>query len=56
MGRRLLAAAAILSCSALLPAQQRSVDDLFGDFTAEWVRRNPDQARQSRQLGNWVIG
>jgi hypothetical protein len=56
MGRRRLAAAAILSCSALLPAQQRSVDDFFSGFTAGWVRGNPDQARQSKQSGNRVIG
>jgi uncharacterized protein (DUF885 family) len=48
MARRLLTAAVILSCSALLPAQQRSVDDFFRDFTAEWVRGNPDQAAGTR--------
>src|ERR1700719_2272712 len=49
MARRLLTPAAILLCSALLPAQQqRSVDDFFRDFTAGWVRGNPDQAAGTR--------
>jgi uncharacterized protein (DUF885 family) len=49
MARRLLTATAILLCAALLPAQQqRSVDDFFRDFTAEWVRGNPDQAAGTR--------
>jgi len=49
MARRLLTATAILLCSALLPAQQqRSVDDFFRDFTAGWVRGNPDQATGTR--------
>jgi uncharacterized protein (DUF885 family) len=49
MARRLLTATAILLCSALLPAQQqRSVDDFFRDFTAGWVRGNPDQAAGTR--------
>jgi uncharacterized protein (DUF885 family) len=49
MARRLLTAIALLLCSALLPAQQqRSVDDFFRDFTAEWVRGNPDQATGTR--------
>jgi uncharacterized protein (DUF885 family) len=49
MARRLLTATAILLCAVLLPAQQqRSVDDFFRDFTAEWVRGNPDQAAGTR--------
>src|SRR5579862_2621491 len=49
MARRLLTAIALLLCSAVLPAQQqRSVDDFFSDFTAEWVRGNPDQATGTR--------
>src|SRR6202049_4127304 len=31
-----------------LPAQQRNIDDFFRDFTAEWVRGNPNQATASR--------
>jgi uncharacterized protein (DUF885 family) len=49
MARRLLTATAILLCSTLLPAQQqRSIDDFFRDFTAGWVRGNPDQAAGTR--------
>src|SRR5713226_6965198 len=49
MARRLLTATAILLCSALLPAQQQqSVNDFFRDFTAGWVRGNPDQAAGTR--------
>jgi uncharacterized protein (DUF885 family) len=49
MARRLLTATAILLCSALLTAQQqRSIDDFFRDFTAGWVRGNPDQAAGTR--------
>src|SRR5581483_3262950 len=31
-----------------LPAQQPNIDNFFRDFTAEWVRGNPDQATASR--------
>src|SRR5271169_1093128 len=31
-----------------LPAQQPNIDDFFRDFTAEWVRGNPNQATGSR--------
>jgi uncharacterized protein (DUF885 family) len=30
------------------PAQQRSIDDFFRDFTAEWIRANPNQATALR--------
>jgi uncharacterized protein (DUF885 family) len=33
---------------AALPAQQRSIEDFFRDFTAEWVRGNPNLAVTSR--------
>lgn len=33
---------------AALPAQQRSIEDFFRDFTAEWVRGNPNLAVASR--------
>jgi uncharacterized protein (DUF885 family) len=29
-------------------SQQKSIDDFFGDFTAEWIRTNPNQATSSR--------
>jgi uncharacterized protein (DUF885 family) len=55
MARRLLTATAILLCSALLPAQQqRTVDDFFRDFTAVWVRGNPDQATGTRYFTGQV--
>jgi len=31
-------------------ARTRTVDDFFRDFTAEWVRTNPDLARRTRYL------
>jgi uncharacterized protein (DUF885 family) len=31
-------------------ARARTVDDLFRDFTTEWVRTNPDLARRTRYL------
>jgi uncharacterized protein (DUF885 family) len=30
------------------PAQPRSIDDFFADFTAEWIRGNPNQAASAR--------
>ena len=44
----LLAWVFLLTTLASSHAQQRSIDDFFGDFTAEWVRMNPDQATQTR--------
>lgn len=50
--RLLVAATAILPLAAALSAQQRTpsgnIDDFFRDFTAEWVRGNPNQATASR--------
>ena len=50
---RLIATAiASLLLATGLPAQQRApaanIDDFFRDFTAEWVRSNPDQATRTR--------
>jgi uncharacterized protein (DUF885 family) len=36
----------LLACS--LPAQRRTIDDFFRDFTAEWVRGNPNLAASAR--------
>jgi uncharacterized protein (DUF885 family) len=33
---------------AMLPAQTRGIDDFFADFTAEWMRANPNQATGTR--------
>lgn len=33
-----------------LRSDSRTVDDFFQDFTAEWVRTNPDLARRTRYL------
>jgi uncharacterized protein (DUF885 family) len=42
-------AIALFLLSALaLPAQQRTIDDFFRDFTAEWVRGNPNAATSER--------
>src|ERR1700736_5342770 len=50
--RLLVAATAFLPFGAPLSPQQRSsstnIDDFFRDFTAEWVRGNPNQATASR--------
>jgi uncharacterized protein (DUF885 family) len=48
MGRMTLTAAAALLLTTALPAQPRSIDDFFRDFTAEWVRGNPNLATSSR--------
>lgn len=39
-----------LAVAQLAPAQQRnqSIDDFFRDFTADWVRNDPDLARRTR--------
>jgi uncharacterized protein (DUF885 family) len=42
------ACATALLLAATLPAQQPSIDDFFRDFTAEWVRSNPNLATSSR--------
>ncbi len=38
----------LLALSLLLPAQTRTVDAFFRDFTAEWMRLNPNSATSSR--------
>ncbi len=43
-----VAAAALLLLAPLLPAQQPNIDDFFRNFTAEWVRSNPNLATSSR--------
>ncbi|MBZ5610464.1 MAG: DUF885 family protein [Acidobacteriia bacterium] len=48
MTRTRLAVAAALLLAPTLSAQQRSIDDFFRDFTAEWVRGNPNLATSSR--------
>src|SRR5262245_34164644 len=40
--------ALVFSLVMLLAPQQRSIDDFFNDFTARWVRRNPNQAIAAR--------
>jgi uncharacterized protein (DUF885 family) len=42
------ACATALLLAATLAAQQPSIDDFFRDFTAEWVRSNPNLATSSR--------
>src|SRR6188768_1633396 len=44
----------LLFLALTLSAQQRSVDDFFRDFTAEWVRGNPDLATSSRYFKGLV--
>src|SRR5438067_2266049 len=41
-------AAAVLFLAYGAHAQQRSVDDFFRDFTADWIRGNPNLATSSR--------
>jgi len=41
-------AAALFLLAPLLPAQQPNIDDFFRNFTAEWVRGNPNLATSSR--------
>ena len=38
----------VLALAAAAPAQQRSLDEFFRDFTADWVRQNPNQAASTR--------
>src|SRR5258708_13848951 len=38
----------ILLSALALPAETRSIDDFFRDFTAEWVRGNPNLATGAR--------
>jgi uncharacterized protein (DUF885 family) len=41
-------AAAVVLATRPAPAQPRSIDDFFRDFTAEWMRGNPNQATATR--------
>src|SRR5262252_4617929 len=44
----LLVAFGVVGLSAQQPPPQRTVSDFFNDFTAEWIRGNPNQAASSR--------
>jgi uncharacterized protein (DUF885 family) len=47
--KRIPALALLMAATiATLPAQQRTVDDFFRDFTVEWIRGNPNQAASTR--------
>ena len=47
--RRWIVATVLCGASvALVPAQPRSILDFFSEFTAEWMRSNPDQATGAR--------
>jgi uncharacterized protein (DUF885 family) len=48
MARMTVTAAAALLLTSTLGTQQRNIDDFFRDFTAEWVRGNPNLATSSR--------
>ena len=48
MKRILAVAIAAGFITAVLPAQQRGIDGFFNEYTAEWVRANPDQATGTR--------
>ena len=48
MKRCFPAAIFVVLVTTLLPAQQRTINDFFTDFTAEWIRANPDQATGTR--------
>src|SRR5579863_1338024 len=43
-----VAAAAILLLAPLIPCQQPNIDDFFRNFTADWIRNNPNLATSSR--------
>jgi len=43
-----VAAAALLLLAPLVPAQQTNIDEFFRNFTADWVRGNPNLATSSR--------
>ena len=42
------ASAAVLLCLSAMPAQQRTIDEFFGEFTDDWVRYNPQLATRTR--------
>jgi len=44
----LLVALGVVSLSAQQPPPQRTVNDFFNEFTAEWIRANPNQAASTR--------
>jgi hypothetical protein len=44
----------LLILALTLSAQERNVDDFFRDFTAEWVRGNPDLATSARYFKGLV--
>jgi uncharacterized protein (DUF885 family) len=48
MKRPLLIALLLAGTAASVPAQQRSIDEFFATFTAEWLRLNPNQAASTR--------
>jgi len=45
---RVVTAIAAFVFVAILPAQQRTIDDFFRDFTDDWVRHNPNLATSNR--------
>jgi uncharacterized protein (DUF885 family) len=50
MGTRQIAGAVLFLSGivAVAPAQRRPIADFFRDFTAEWIRSNPNQAASTR--------
>ena len=38
----------VAAVGAAVPAQQRSIDDFFTAFTADWIRQDPNQAASTR--------
>ena len=46
--RTALVALLFVGLVAAAPAQQRSIDDFFASFTADWIRQNPNQAASIR--------
>jgi uncharacterized protein (DUF885 family) len=48
ISRALLTTTAAFLFASVLHGQQRTIDDFFRDFTAEWVRGNPNLATSAR--------
>ena len=48
MSRTSLIALLLAATVASVPAQQRSIDEFFAAFAAEWLRLNPSQAASTR--------
>jgi len=46
--RRFAVAGIAMLCAVVVQGQPRDLDDFFRDFTAEWVRGNPNLATRSR--------